>query len=79
MTYDEIRDREPLNTALAALYCGLAASTLEKMRVAGGGPVYLKLGPRKIGYDTEDLDAWKASRRRTSTSDPGASHTNGEA
>jgi len=50
---------------------GLSVSTLNKLRVFGGGPVYLKLG-RRVAYDVADLDAWLFSKRRTSTSDDGA-------
>jgi predicted DNA-binding transcriptional regulator AlpA len=62
-----------LRTPDAARYLGLAASTLEKMRIYGGGPVYQKAGPRIVVYRTEDLDAWLAGGRRTSTSGPGTS------
>lgn len=55
----------------AAAYTGLSVSTLNKLRVFGGGPVFLKLG-RRVAYDVADLDAWLASKRRTSTSDDGA-------
>jgi predicted DNA-binding transcriptional regulator AlpA len=58
----------------AADYVGLSASTLNKLRVFGGGPVFLKLG-RRVAYDVGDLDAWLAARRRRSTSD----HGHGEA
>ena len=54
----------------AARYTGLSVSTLNKLRVFGGGPVFLKLG-RRVAYDATDLDAWLASRRRRSTSDGG--------
>ena len=54
----------------AAEYMGLSASTLNKLRVFGGGPVFLKLG-RRVTYDVNDLDSWLASKRRTSTSDDG--------
>jgi hypothetical protein len=47
----------------------LSASTLNKLRVFGGGPKYLKLG-RTVVYDVTDLDAWLATKRRASTSDP---------
>jgi predicted DNA-binding transcriptional regulator AlpA len=52
----------------AARYAGLSASTLNKLRVYGGGPSYLKLG-RRVVYDRNDLDAWLAGMRRASTSD----------
>ena len=57
----------PFDTDGAALRLGLAASTLEKLRVTGGGPAYLKLG-RRVRYEAADLDAWKAARRTHSTS-----------
>ena len=59
-----------LNTLEAAAYCGSSASTFEKLRLTGGGPVYSKIG-RRVVYRLADLDAWVDARRRTSTSDPG--------
>jgi hypothetical protein len=56
-----------LKTPAAADYCGLAASTLEKLRVSGGGPAYIKLG-RRVVYHRDDLDAWLGTMRRQSTS-----------
>ncbi len=56
----------------AADYLGLAESTLNKMRLTGAGPRYLKITARRVAYDTADLDAWLASKRRRSTSDQGA-------
>lgn len=56
-----------LNTSEAAEYCGLAASTLNKMRVFGGGPVYHKVSARVI-YSVDDLDTWMGAHRRTNTS-----------
>ena len=57
-----------LRTAVAAEYIGLTKSTLEKLRLTGGGPVFSKLG-RTVVYDRADLDTWVAARRRESTSD----------
>lgn len=59
-----------LNVDEAADLIGLSASTLNKLRVFGGGPQFLKLG-RRVVYDPADLDAWLAERRRRSTSDGG--------
>lgn len=55
-----------LRTAEAAVFTGLSASTLNKLRLAGDGPVYLKLG-KAVVYDTTDLSAWLSSKRRRST------------
>ena len=59
--------RRMLDTLEAATYAGLGKSTLEKLRLYGGGPTYIKVGKRVV-YDISDLDAWLASRRRQSTS-----------
>jgi predicted DNA-binding transcriptional regulator AlpA len=60
--------RRTLRTPDAADYCGSSASTFEKLRLTGGGPVYLKIG-RRVVYRIEDLDAWLAANRRHSTSE----------
>ncbi len=57
-------------TADAAAYIGSTKSTLEKMRLIGDGPVFIRFG-RTVVYDIEDLDSWLAKHRRTSTSDIG--------
>jgi excisionase family DNA binding protein len=57
-----------LDTAQAAHYVGLSRRTLEKMRVAGGGPKFRKHG-RYVRYHIDDLDDWSAARARRSTSD----------
>ena len=63
-------------TPEAASYLGLAASTLEKMRLRGTGPEFVRLGGRAIGYDLAMLDAWIERQRRTSTSDSGGTPSN---
>jgi predicted DNA-binding transcriptional regulator AlpA len=60
-----------LRTPDAALYVGLTASTLEKMRLTGVGPRFVRLGARAVGYARDDLDAFVDAGRRSSTSDPG--------
>jgi predicted DNA-binding transcriptional regulator AlpA len=63
-----------LRTPDAARYLGLTGSTLEKMRLVGSGPRFVRLGTRAVGYAIGDLDAFIEAGQRTSTSDPGA-HT----
>lgn len=58
-----------LRTPDAAVHLGLSARTLEKHRIYGTGPQYLKLGGRVV-YTIADLDAWAENGRRRSTSDP---------
>ena len=52
----------------AATHVGLSVSTLNKLRVFGGGPPYLKIG-RRVVYSIGDLDDWLSTKRRRSTSD----------
>lgn len=64
-----------LRTPEAASYVGLSASTLEKFRVIGNGPTFLRAGPKIVVYRIEDLDAWLNVNRRRSTSDLGFEKT----
>ena len=60
-------------TAAAAKYCGIAKSTLEKMRCSGDGPAFSRRG-RTILYDRSSLDVWLDSLpryRSTSEADAG--------
>ena len=60
-----------LNTRAAAAYLGLSTRTLDRYRVSGDGPVFLRFGGR-VRYLREDLDEWARTRRRRSTSDDGS-------
>jgi hypothetical protein len=40
----------------------LGIPTLTRYRAGGCGPMYQKIGPRRVFYDRQDLDAWSASR-----------------
>ena len=56
----------------AAERIGVHRSYLDRRRVTGGGPVFVRLSARKIAYRASDLDVWLQAQRRTSTSDQGA-------
>jgi predicted DNA-binding transcriptional regulator AlpA len=60
--------RRILKTADAATYLAVGKPTLEKWRLAGNGPPFIRLGVRSVGYDLVDLDKWVESRKRASTS-----------
>ena len=60
-----------LNTREAADYVRLGKPTLERFRVSGEGPIFVKLGGA-VRYRKVDLDTWLESRRVRSTSDGGA-------
>jgi predicted DNA-binding transcriptional regulator AlpA len=51
----------------AAIYVGLSESKLEKFRTTGGGPIFIRLGRRAIGYCLDDLDDWIEHRRVAAT------------
>jgi predicted DNA-binding transcriptional regulator AlpA len=60
---------EPLlSVAQVAKLTGRAVSTLEKDRLTGSGPRYVKLG-RQVRYRPADVRAWLSGRVRRSTSD----------
>ena len=57
-----------LSVQEAARFLGLSVSTLNKLRLSGNGPGYMKLG-RRVLYDVHDLEAWAAGRKRNHTSE----------
>ena len=57
-----------LKTNEAALYLGLSESLLNKLRLTGGGPVFVRLAGRAIRYRRVDLDAWVQASVMASTS-----------
>ena len=65
-----VRRHDLRMTEKAAIYVGLSPRTLERYRVTGQGPTYLKNG-RRVLYRQADLDQWLENNRRRSTSDPG--------
>lgn len=63
-----------LDTQQAATYIPCAKSTLDKLRVKGGGPRFIKIGKRVL-YDTLDIDHWLENQKRASTCDTGSTVT----
>ena len=55
-----------LNVRQAAARLGLSKSTLDKMRIAGKGPRFIKSTDRAVRYDLADLDRWINQRRSQS-------------
>ena len=62
-------EQELLTPREAAAYIRGSKSYLDKLRVYGGGPRFLRPGKRKILYRKSDLDAWLASQSFDSTSE----------
>ncbi len=67
MQTDTKERRAPINTKEAAAYLGFTPNWLEKLRVMGGGPAYLKRGSA-VRYFPDDLDSWLEAGKRRSTS-----------
>jgi hypothetical protein len=57
-----------LNQQATATYLSISERTLERWRVSGVGPSYIKLG-RRVAYREADLIEFINSHRRTSTSE----------
>jgi excisionase family DNA binding protein len=57
-----------LTQAEAARFLRLSERTLERLRVSGGGPKYVKIG-RRVFYRQQDLEAWVADHLVGSTSE----------
>jgi len=57
-----------MTTTAAADYISKSASWLNKTRMTGAGPVYLKIGGA-VRYSRQDLDSWLAGTRRTAVYD----------
>ena len=56
-----------LNVNEAAERLGVSVSYLNKLRLKGTGPVFMKLGTRRVVYDPADLALWLSACRRSST------------
>lgn len=61
---------ELLDTRQVAEIYGLRRGWLEKARLTGEGPKFVKVSAL-VRYRRADVDAWIAANLRTSTSDPG--------
>ena len=59
-----------LKTKDASTRLGISKSTLEKLRLTGSGPVFVKRG-KSVFYTEQDLTEWIQANRRRSTSDTG--------
>jgi hypothetical protein len=63
-----------LDTSEAARVLRLSPRTLERLRVSGAGPRFVRAGLRRVLYRDCDLETWLADRVVSSTSDNGGHH-----
>jgi len=63
-----VSDSPYMPQGTAAAFLNLSPRTLERLRVDGRGPAFLKLG-RRVMYSRADLVSWAEAQRRTSTSE----------
>lgn len=68
-TEDTASPNRLLRVPEAATFVGLSVSMLNKMRVAGTGPRYVKLAAKAVGYWQSDLVNWLNARVCYSTSE----------
>jgi hypothetical protein len=62
-------DDDVVTPPIAAEIAGLSLSMMNKMRVTGSGPTFLRLSPRAVRYRVGDIRSWLASKRVSSTSE----------
>lgn len=62
----EVSPREIFTTSEAASFLKLGKSTLEQLRLKGGGPSFVRFGPKTIRYRYADLMAWGRTYSSTS-------------
>jgi predicted DNA-binding transcriptional regulator AlpA len=58
-----------MTTEQVASWTGLSARYFEKLRQVGGGPAAVRVSPRAVRYDVDDVEAWMESRKVMSTSE----------
>lgn len=66
------KPRRILRRREAAQYIGRSERALERYATEGGGPRYVRIGAKAVGYTLEDLDAWLKARTFSSTSEEDA-------
>ena len=58
-----------LSPKQAAAEIGFSEVSLQRWRIEGKGPPYVKIGKRRVGYRVGALRQWLTNRETTSTAD----------
>lgn len=64
--------RDLLSVREAAELLSVSTSWLNKARLTGGGPPFVRVTPRRVAYSRDDLERYVDARRASSTSTPRA-------
>lgn len=67
-----VEPRNFMNVSEVSVRLGVSVSHLNKMRLTGRGPAFVKIG-RRVAYDPDALAKWLESRTQSSTSEAGPS------
>lgn len=62
------------STKQAAAMLGVCTKTLQTLRVRGGGPEYLRIGARKVGYRASAIARYLDARSFRHTADEATRH-----
>lgn len=61
-----------LNEEDTARFLAVSCRTLQRWRLEGGGPVFCRMGERRVAYRHADLTTWINARRFASTAEESA-------
>ena len=75
LDYHAIPPAEHLLTEkAAAVLLSISVSSLQKYRVLGGGPAYLRIGTKRVRYRRSDLIEWLQGCTHANTTEEGYRH-----
>ena len=61
-----------LNEEDTARFLAVSCRTLQRWRLEGGGPHFIRMGERRVAYRHADLTAWTNARRFNTTAEESA-------
>lgn len=71
METELVRDRKVLSIREVVSRVGLSRSTIYEMIRRGEFPAPIELGPNRVGWLSDEIDAWLATRPRRRAPDHG--------
>lgn len=61
-----------LNEEDTARFLAVSCRTLQRWRLEGGGPAFIRMGERRVAYRYADLTVWTNARRFNTTAEESA-------